>query len=382
VNRRAVGLASLASLLALSGVGRAQAAPFAIGVSSELVGDGGRRSAGQTSPRAVQITVWYPARPDTAAPVTYGDYFDLAQAERGTPADSVRHAARAGFASFLAKRGVSDSAMARWLAMPMRAVRGASPLGPRFPLIVIVQGNGQSAGEQSMLAEYLASGGSVVATSPSYTRISGPPASESDLGTGAEEQADDIAFVVAALRRRSDVDSAQLGVVAHSLGARGALLYVMRNRSAQALVSLDGGIGTATGRSAMETAPSFARRRLETPILHFYETLDSFMSPDFGLLASLSGAPITVAQVPAMHHHHFTDLGGWIARVPGLTEATGATEATASAHRMMWDVTRAFLDSHVRGDARAFPAAQAAASRTDGSQPNVQFAVITGGLTP
>lgn len=332
---------------------QASAAASGVGVRTELLLDRTRHGADPSAARPVQLTVWYPARvPGDAPRLTAGDYFDLAVAERGPATDSARLAARRELGGFLAQQGMSDSGAALFAA-PMLGVRDAPPVAGRRPLVVIVQGNGQSAADQNALGETLARAGYVVATMPSYTRISHPPSSESELGTGAEEQADDIAFVVAAASRRADVDADRVALVAHSLGARGALLYAMR-APVRALVSLDGGIGTASGRTAMEQAPSFAPRGFATPVLHVYETLDPFMAPDFTLLRELSAADVELVRVPAMHHHHFTSLGALGARVAGLAAATRASDTTAVAWETVAAMTAAFLDEHVRGEGGGF----------------------------
>jgi dienelactone hydrolase len=348
-------------------------APYAVGTATTLALDSTRHGADSTAPRPVQITVWYPAQHSGAGRFTYGDYFDLTASEHGPVADSAVQNARAGYRAFAVEHGLADTIFTKWLTAPMLAVRDAAALKGRRPLIVIVNGNGQSAQDQSTLAEYLASYGYVVATTPSYTRISAPPASESDLGSGAEEQADDIAFVVARMRTRADVDPTKLGLVAHSLGARGALLYQMRTGAAKALVSLDGGIGTATGRAPMEQARSFNAKRLTVPVLHVYERLDDFMTPDFALLDELTAAPVWLAQTSDMHHIHFTSLGEWSARLPEVGALIGATPRTANEYEVVVDVTRAFLDTYVKGDRRAFPVAMQAASREGPARAAISF---------
>jgi dienelactone hydrolase len=356
----AVGLASCASAGGTRGAPGAALNPAeVIGVHSEVALDASRRSAASGAARVIQITVWYPARRAAESPITFGEYFDLAADERRLAADSTRETARAGYTSFLLSRGMGERAVTAWFSTAMLAFRDAAPAGGRHTLVVIVQGNGESAVDECTLAETLARHGYIVATSPSYSRLSHPPTTEADLGTGAEEQADDIAFVIARVRCRGDVDSSRLGIVAHSLGARGALLYCMRGAGVRAFVSLDGGIGTATGRAAMEAAPSFASRRLPTPTLHLYETLDAFMTPDFTLLRELKGAEIFLARASELHHQHFTSLGAWSATVPGLGHATGALERTASAHATMELLTLGFLDEHVMGTRGAFQRARA-----------------------
>ena len=346
--------------------------PFTVGTTTWLALDSSRHGADTTAPRPVQITVWYPASRG-GQHVTYGDYFDLAATERGPVADSAIANARGGYRAFAVEHGLADSVFTQWLASPMSAARDAAALKVRNPLIVIVNGNGQSAQDQSVLGEYLAGQGYVVATMPSYTRISRPPESEADLGTGAEEQADDIAFVVARVRARTDVDARKLGLVAHSLGARGALLYQMRTGQARALASLDGGIGTATGREVMEKAPSFDASRLTIPVLHVYERLDEFMTPDFTLLQELTHAPVWLAETGDMHHIHFTSLGAWGERVPAVGALVGATPRTVREYAMVSDLTRAFLDTYVRGNQGAFRIAVKAASRRDASRAAIAF---------
>jgi dienelactone hydrolase len=350
-------------------------APGAVGARTMLVVDSARPALDGEARRPMQLTVWYPAVAGGGARVTWGDYFDLAAAERSAATDSARTAARAGYAAFLQRQGMTPAAVTAWFATPMRAVRDAAVADGRHPLVVLVQGNGQSAVDLSVLAEDLAGHGYVVATTPSYTRITKPPESEADVGPGAEEQADDIAFIVAHVGW-AGADGSRMGLVAHSLGARGALLFAMRRTDVRALVSLDGGIGTATGRAVMERSRSFTGHRIGAHVLHLYETSDAFMAPDFALLRQLTDADVRTVHVPVLHHHHFTSLGAWCATVPGLVQATGGTDQTAPVHAEMTRVTRAFLDTFVRGDARAFPSARATAERTGEHRPPLVFATL------
>jgi len=243
--------------------------------------------------------------------------------------------------------------VAAWLDAPMLATADPDPSGGRFPLVLLAQGNGQSAPDQAPLAEYLASHGYVVATSPSPMRISEPLVDEASVGARAEEQAADLAFVRAALDARPDVAPGPVGIVAHSFGARGALLLAMRDSSVAALVSLDGGIGTATARASLESAPSFDARAARAPILHVYERLDRFMAPDLGLLRSLAAAKRWTVEAPSLHHHLFTDLGAATIGHASLRPALGASAETAVAYASVAGATLAFLDGYVRRDPAA-----------------------------
>jgi hypothetical protein len=123
----------------------------------------------------------------------------------------------------------------------------------------------------------------------------------------------------------------------------------------------------------MEKAPSFDTSRLTVPVLHFYERLDGFMTPDFTLIEQLTRAPVWLAQTSDMHHIHFTSLGAWGGRVPAVGALVGATPRTVNEYELVSDLTRAFLDTYVRGNKRAFPAAVSAASRNSPARAAITF---------
>jgi dienelactone hydrolase len=305
-------------------------------------------------PRPLDIGVWYPSRGRGAASLTYRDYFLLTPPRPdSSPSRDAGRRELDEFESFLASRGASPAVVRQWLDAPMLAVAGAPVSAQRFPLVLIAQGNAQTIHDQAPLAEYLASRGYVVATVPSPMRIGGPLTDEGEIGARAEEQALDLAFVLARVANRPDVAGERVGIVAHSFGARGALLLSMRESRISALVSLDGGVGTATGRAIFEALPSYRADSVRAPILHFYERLDPFMAPDFGLLRSLTSSDRWLVTVPAMHHHHFTGLGAVAADYPALRPAIAATAATARSYRAVTRATGDFLDAFLKDDSAA-----------------------------
>jgi pimeloyl-ACP methyl ester carboxylesterase len=172
-----------------------------------------------------------------------------------------------------------------------------------FPLILVAQGNGQDAADQAVLAETIASHGYVVASVPS-PMIRQPMTDQSQIASFAEQQADALAAAMLRIGRIFRTRSNRVGVIGHSFGVRAALLLAMRNRSIGALVSLDSGIGTANGTRELQAAPSY-RGKAELPAtLHIYETLDSFMKPDFAFLRSLRIRRLRLQKTEGMHHAH------------------------------------------------------------------------------
>lgn len=288
--------------------------------------------------RPLDIGVWYPARAARHPRLTYRDYF-LASAT-GEELEA--------FSRFLVSHGARNADLAAWLAAPMMAARDVPVAGQRFPLVLIAQGNGQAVPDQAPLAEFLASHGYVVATTPSPMRITGPLTDEAQMGARAAEQAIDLERAAEELRRRrSDIAGDLIGVVGHSFGARAGLLMLMRGAGVRALVSLDGGIGTATGRSSLEALAGFRATAAQAPILHFYETLDDHMTPDFSLLRSLTGAERWVRRTP-LRHHLFTSLGAASGTHRDMRVAIAANDTTAAAYIAVVEETKGFLDAFLK----------------------------------
>ena len=250
-------------------------------------------------------------------------------------------------ASFLAQAGVSARTIDSLLASALFAAPSAPPLDGAFPLVLIAQGNGQDVIDQVVLCEYLASQGFVVAATPSPMRRT-PMEREDQVGEFAERQALDLERAIVTVAERLPVDIERIGVVGHSFGARSALLLAMRDRRVRAIVSLDGGIGTATAVEPFRRTPSFRPDAPLPPLLHFYEELDSFMAPDFGLLRSLRTAELILEPTEAMHHTHFTTWGFAAVRFPDLAAATQATSGTPRAVVAVGERTAAFLERHLR----------------------------------
>lgn len=250
--------------------------------------------------------VWYPTGADGGR-MTLTDYL-------GNDAE--------GFAGFLKSTGLSDGATARYLTTPLAARRDAPVQSGAFPVVALSQGNAQQAADQAVLGEILASHGYLVVTTNS-PMMATPMTSLDQVGEFAERQARDLAQALETVATWPSAKSGIRFAIGHSFGARAALLLAMRDSRVRGLVSLDGGIGTATASGAFMKAPSFDATKATAPVLHFYEELDAFMAPDFTLLKLLP-APLTLRSLPGLHHGHFTTIGFGAAAIPELAEVTKA----------------------------------------------------------
>ena len=315
------GSGLLASTQATQGVappiwGFLKSGPFAVGFA--LAGEGNA------------VAVWYPAS-GGGAPMTLADYYSAVELR--------------GYSGFLTRSGIPSSAVEAMFGATMSARRGVAPRTGRFPVVLIGQGNAQGAADQAVLAEYLASHGHIVATTPSPMTQT-PMTSEEDVGSFADRQARELQGALTVRGGWPSADVGRVGAVGHSFGARAALLLAMRDARVAAVVSMDGGIGTATAVASFRKAPSFEMTRAVAPILHYYERLDAFMAPDFTLLESLPAA-VTTVHIEGLHHVHFTTLGFAAALIPEIAAATGAGANAGTSLRRAAEGTLEFLRTHL-----------------------------------
>ena len=290
---------------------------YAVGISSIKTSD-------------VEITYWYPAsnkgRPQTVR--------DLAS----SPATFARDADI---------DGLDETLIRRYGDQRLFATHGAKPLSGRRPLVVFAQGNQQRPLHQAVLAEFLASHAFVVASGASTT-IDAPMKSAEDVGLAAQRETERLQLVFGIMTARPEVDATHVGVAGHSFGARAALLIAMHEPSIRALVSLDGGIGTAQSMDSYRRASWFRADAEVPPVLHLYETNDAFMAPDFTLLKSLRLRGLKLQQIDGLRHVHFTTLGFAAAADPELQQAVGMTPSGPAGLKEMANATLAFLESHLR----------------------------------
>jgi len=310
--------------------------PLAFTLLLSLLGPGaaGRHPVGfevinvESAPHPLQVSVWYPARTGGRS-MRYADYLALAAEEKTLRAtDAQREESVKGFAGFLRAQKVSEASIAKYVDSPMLAHRGRRSAPGRFPIVIIVQGNGESASDQAVLAEILASHGHYVATFPSITTLTGPMKTEDDIGPKATAEAGNIARALKAVTGRRNADPTHVFLIGHSLGARSALLYAMQNK-VDGLVSLDGGIGTAVGIKPLEASPLFRRKNIP-PILHLYQTTDERVKFDATFLKSLNSPSLDLQPLPGVLHHHFSTFGFAAAAIPEVAKATRAGPEVAA----------------------------------------------------
>jgi hypothetical protein len=126
----------------------------------------------------------------------------------------------------------------------------------------------------------------------------------------------------------------------------------MRDSRVRAIVSLDGGIGTGTAVASLRGAPSFRATATLPPLLHFYETLDGFMKPDFTLIEQLHFRERRLEPTEHLHHTHFSTYG-FMGGVPAIARATQGVPQTGAAAADVLVAAARFLTQRLATGSRA-----------------------------
>jgi hypothetical protein len=300
-----------------------------------------RRSEDAAGPRPIAIGVWYPATAGGPR-LTAGDYAGYPAApERPEPSPEERRAARADAAAPWTDAGASREAVGRASARPLRGVRNARPAAGRFPLVLFAHASIFGA---SVMAEFLASHGFVVAAVPSKDATAGPYR----LSVASiHAMARDLETALARLRPEPFVRRERPSVIGMSNGALGAAVLETRIGALAAFVSLDGTIGErgASGNAARLFGAAPPDLSFETPLVHLFTPANPHL--DLSLLSGgVWSAACAAAAFPGMRHLDFLAYPILAAGVEGL-DALQPASAVRDSTRVM-ELSLAFLERWAR----------------------------------
>ena len=227
----------------------------------------GKRTQGERA-RPIQIAVWYPAA-NTAKPrMLLEEYvwlsalelqFDPLTPEKKQESRRQFIRERVGFGK------ATESGAEALLKVSTSAVRDAPAVKGTFPLILFAPGSGGTTFSDSVLCEYLASHGYIVAAMPSmgvYARN----ATVDQVGFYSYMQ--DIEFTAGYMRRFPNVDRDRLGIVGFSMGGSAATLVQLRNTDIDAAVYLDTGTIFSIVDGWFRPIPFYNRADLRAPQLY------------------------------------------------------------------------------------------------------------------
>jgi len=260
--------------------------------------------------RPIQISLWYPAKPDRQSEqMPFAAYVDLLSLEEefGTLDEARKREAVNIFITHLrwwTNQTASKESIGQLTRLNTFAYKDAVPEPGKFPLILLAQGAHQSSLYHSILCEYLASQGYIVATSPSMGMTS--RLMSTDV-RGGETQGRDLEYILAFMRDQPFVDREKLGVTAFSFGGIGGSLVQMRNSRVQAVLSLDSVIGYERLNPLIKQSPYFDIVRANVPYMHLMPQEGTGF--DLKFLESLKYAQTYVLRFKGLAHFDFSSLG-------------------------------------------------------------------------
>lgn len=303
-----------------------------------------------TVARPLRIDVWYPASCDGSDVMPLSGYVEIASPGPAFD-DLVFLTHRWDTYSYhgLAK---GDDSYDELMEAKTGACLHAPAANGRFPLVVYSAGWFNRSPDNSILGEYLASHGFVVATVPQLNPGLWTYNFTSDARS-VENQIRDLEVAIGALIDDPSVDRTHVAAMGYSTGGDVALLLQGRNPLVDAVVGLDAS-WTLSSDNDVAGSAFFLPARHKVPLLALRRPTDDTATAD-QVLESLTAAPRLVVEIPGADHGTFSDD-------PPEQSLLGAGSADAVAkHTAMARAVREFLHAVLDGGSGGFDAASLAA---------------------
>ena len=228
----------------------------------------GNVNTGETA-LPIQVSVWYPAEANTKVPAMLFEEYQYITQQKNTfqpLTEDDRKRAAEGI-QFMAKFGadidLSESDLQTIRHTITAAHRDAKPAAGKFPVIISGLDGGSS--NANVLYEYLASQGYVVFSTPSISRIGTLQATHPQIALN--ERIGNLEYLLNFSHTFSNADPTRLGVLGINFDGMTALLFQMKNRQADAVVSLDGWEGKSGSSNTLKQSVYFDVNKMRVPYL-------------------------------------------------------------------------------------------------------------------
>ncbi len=291
--------------------------------------------------RIIQVNIWYPSFGDTRKMV-FADYIKLVSKELDTTLAN-KHSEQKGIDKYFewpASLGADKKKFIAFLdnKIPTQAYQHAKWLRQKYPLVMIVHG---FAADHAYLAEYLAGNGYIVMQVP----VKGTTTYELDYeGKGLESQVRDYEFAVKVVQKEFPFLTGAAAVIGFSFGGQSAAALAQRNKNIKAIISFDGGIGSAFGAQLLSKQPWYDSQLITAPVLHLYNHTDSYT--DLNWFDSIKNSNRYLCAMKNMEHGHFTSFGLLNKVVPGIMGKTKADPGNGYETIML--LTMEFLNASLK----------------------------------
>lgn len=200
------------------------------------------------------------------------------------------------------------------------AYENAEPVPGKFPLVVFP--NGGSPAFQSIMSEFFASHGFVVAAGALKGRHT---FSEDISARGIETAVDDLGFLVNEALKFASADTEQICLIGNAIASSHIVAYQARNSKVDCLVSLEGGLLSQFEQTLLRQTPFYDAQEVNKPILAIYAPHEAI---DPQHIAHLKFARRFLFHFPQMSEFHFLNFGEFEQFVPGIVgEPNGDVQA-------------------------------------------------------
>ncbi|MGH7490881.1 MAG: tetratricopeptide repeat protein [bacterium] len=299
--------------------------------------------------RPMVIAIWYPAqKTGKAQAASFEEYFYPPVA--GKISEQQKIAARQGFKNSPLARDMSQEKVDQLLGTRIAAARNATAEKGAFPVIVLAQGFNLQSNTHSVMCEYLASQGYVVATSPS--RGAAGNQMTFDL-VGVETQARDMEFIIAFLRDFPNVDQDKLGVAGFSFGGLPAATLAMRNTDVDAVLSLDSAIGDNGGYSLLFRTANFNPANVRAAFMLMAADTPAPNTPnlDLNFYKAIKFADKYLLRLKDQRHFDFTTVGAISSQFPEYAPFAGPKQGDSKlGHETVCQYALSFFNAYVKRD--------------------------------
>jgi dienelactone hydrolase len=296
--------------------------------------------------RILQINIWYPASgKGKSTSLNFADYVHLVGKEINEPSADTdwKNAGIQKYFEWPLSAGADKAAFVDFLQKQknMQSLRDATVSQKEYPLVMLVHGY---AADYAYMAENLAANGYIVLQVP----VKGTTAYELDYeGKGLESQVLDYEFAMKEVERFLSQKIKTAATVGFSFGGQSALALAIRNPQVKAVISLDGGIGSAFGAALLAKQPYYSLAKINVPMLHLYNPKDTYT--DLYWLRSYKHAPRTFIGMKNVEHGHFTSFGLLDSQLPGLMGKKAPVPGDA--YETILVFTKTFIDEALRNQA-------------------------------
>ena len=267
--------------------------------------------------RQMQINLWYPAAVAEAdRRLDFGHYVDLMarQTDFGPITEEKRRFTNEQFvlkANALGGEGALTLENLELLrGMATAAYDDPAPVNGTFPLIVFP--NGGSPAFQSIMSEFFASHGFVVAAGALKGRYG---LSEDISAKGFETAMDDLGFLINEVLNIEQIDTERICLIANAITSSQIVAYQARNSKIDCLVSLDGGLPSQFEQGLLRQTVFYEPQEINKPILVIYAPHPS-IDPQF--IDHLRYSQQFRFHFPQMSEFHFLNFGAFEKFVPKI----------------------------------------------------------------